>query len=65
ELGLRVMNWLTRDEDLIRIPARTAGDAQLEMSGTTIGLFGVFFLLVLPLGLLCIGVSTWWRRSKL
>lgn len=65
ELGLRVMNWLTRDEDLIRIPARIAGDAQLEMAGTTIGLFGVFFLLVLPLGLLFIGVSTWWRRSKL
>ena len=64
ELGLRIMNWLSLDEDLIRIPARTVGDSQLQMAGTTIGLFGVFFLLVLPLALLLSGAGIWWRRSK-
>ncbi len=65
ELGMRIINWLCHDDNLINIPAHTAGDTQLRMSSTVLGALGIFFLLVLPLSLLFAGVSTWWRRSKL
>lgn len=65
ELGMRLVNWLCHDDDLVNIPANTAEDTQLQMSNTLIGALGIFFLLVLPLSLLFAGVSTWWRRSKL
>lgn len=65
ELGLRLMNWLSRDEDLITIPARTAGDQHLEMDPVLLGTLGVLFLVALPLGLLVSGLVVWWRRSRL
>jgi ABC-type uncharacterized transport system involved in gliding motility auxiliary subunit len=65
ELGLRLISWLGRDENLISIPARTAGDTQLEMNSTLLGSLGVLFFLLLPLGLLVTGISVWWRRSRL
>ncbi|MBI2993536.1 MAG: GldG family protein [Gammaproteobacteria bacterium] len=65
ELGLRLVNWLSHDEDMITIPARTAGDTQLEMENITLGLFGIFFLVILPITLFLTGVSTWWRRRRL
>jgi len=65
ELGTRLISWLARDEDLISIPARTAGDMQLEMNSTLLGSLGVLFFLVLPLGLLATGIAVWWRRSRL
>ncbi len=65
ELGLRLISWLGRDEGLISIPARTAGDTQLEMDSTLLGSLGVLFFLVLPLGLMVTGITVWWRRSRL
>jgi len=65
ELGLRLISWLGRDEDLISIPARTAGDTQLEMNSMLLGSLGVLFFLLLPLGLLVTGIAVWWRRSRL
>lgn len=65
ELGLRLVNWLSHDEDMIPIPARTAGDTQLEMRNATLGVFGIFFVFVLPFALLLTGIVTWWRRGKL
>ena len=65
ELGLRLINWLGGDEDLIAIPARSAGDTQLEMNSMLLGSLGVLFFLVLPLGLLTTGITVWWRRSRL
>ena len=65
ELGVRLVNWLTEDESFIRIPARGGDDTVLEMDDATLGIFGVFFLLVLPAGLLATGAWTWWRRRRL
>lgn len=65
ELGLRLVNWLSRDEELISIPARTSGDTQLQMNSTLLGLLGMLFLLVLPLTFLVAGITVWWRRSRL
>ena len=65
ELGLRLVNWLSGDEDLISIPARTAGDTQLEMNSMLLGSLGVLFFLALPLVLTIAGITVWWRRSRL
>ena len=65
ELGLRFANWLSSDDDLISIPARTAGDTQLTMSTLLLGTLGILFLVLLPLGLAAAGIFIWWRRKKL
>ena len=64
ELGMRLINWLSRDDDFIAIPARMATDTQLNMSGTSLGMIGLGFLFVLPLLLMGIGAVISWRRKN-
>ncbi len=64
DLGIRFINWLGDDEDLIDIPARIATDTQLTASPMIIGAAGIFFLLVLPLLLVLSGLTIWWRRKR-
>lgn len=65
ELGLRLMNWLSGDEDVVKIPASTARDTHLEMDPAWLGSLGLLFLLVLPVTLLGTGLLVWWRHSRL
>jgi ABC-type uncharacterized transport system involved in gliding motility auxiliary subunit len=65
ELGLRLVNWLSFEDDMISIPARTSGDTQLQIDNMLLGMSGIFFLIVLPLALLLSGLGIWWRRSRL
>lgn len=64
DLGLNLVNWLSRDENFIDIPARTANDLKLELSPFSAGLIGLGFLFIIPLSLLGIGVFIWWRRRQ-
>jgi len=64
DLGLRLLNWLSDDADLIEIPARTAMDTQLNLTPTVAGSVGIFFLLGLPLLLAASGLAIWWRRKR-
>ena len=64
DLGLNLVNWLARDDQLINIPAKTARDVALELSETQSMIIAFGFLLVLPLLLLGGGVAVWWRRRK-
>ena len=63
-LGLNIINWLSRDENFIDIPARTANDLKLELSPFSAGLIGLGFLFIIPLSLLGIGLFIWWRRRQ-
>lgn len=65
ELGMRMINWLSSDDSLISIPQHAIDDAQLNMSQLALGVFGLGFLLVLPLGFLGAGGFIWWQRKKL
>lgn len=65
DLGVRLINWLSNDDDLIAIPPRVADDLYLELSNTTKLIIILGFLIVLPLGLLVTGLVIWWRRRKL
>lgn len=63
-LGLNLMRWLSDDETLLNIPAKTATDLTLNLSKTATGVIGLGFLLVLPLGFISTGLIIWWRRRR-
>lgn len=64
DLGMRIFNWLSHDDSYIDIPARGAPDSHLNLSnGAQYGI-GIFFLILLPLGLLVAGGLIWWRRRR-
>lgn len=65
ELGLRLIDWLGQDDDYVNIPARTAEDANLELSQLSSIIIGFGLLVVLPLFLLIMGGFIWWRRRHL
>ena len=65
ELGQRLVEWLLDDDSFIDIPARTAEDAQLELSSTMAIIIGVGLLIVIPAGLCTTGIVIWWRRRRL
>lgn len=64
DLGMRIMNWLSEDDDFIAIPASIAIDTHLELSPFASVIIGFGFLIILPLALLAIGLTIWWRRGK-
>ncbi|MCP4127135.1 MAG: ABC transporter, partial [Gammaproteobacteria bacterium] len=64
-LGLNLIRWLSSDEQLLDIPARTAPDLHLELSRTASTIIGLGFLLVLPLLFVTAGALIWWRRRRL
>ncbi len=63
-LGLNLLRWLSGDEGLLQIPARTAPDRQLQLSTTAGAIIGIGFLFLLPLFLFGSGSIIWWRRRK-
>ncbi len=65
DLGVRLINWLSNDDELIAIPPRVADDLFLELSNTSKIIIIAGFLFLLPLALLVTGMSVWWRRRKL
>lgn len=64
ELGARIINWLSHDDEFINIPQKVAQDTQLNMSNTMLGIIGIGFLFVLPAALVVIGISIGLRRKK-
>ena len=64
ELGNRIANWLSADDEMITIPTQTRPDARLQLGNTQAIIVGFGFLLVLPLALFATGLVIWWRRRK-
>lgn len=64
DLGLNLIQWLTHNDQLIDIPARTAPDTQLDLPPMALALIGFGFLILLPLALFSCGVFIWWRRRR-
>jgi ABC-type uncharacterized transport system involved in gliding motility auxiliary subunit len=65
DLGLNAFRWLSGDDRLLNIPARTAPDRNLELSPTAGAFISLGFLFVLPLLFLATGLLVWWRRRNL
>ncbi len=64
ELGLRMINWLTHDDQFVEIPEYSTPGRTLELSSLQIGLIGFSFLILLPLVLLICGFIIWHRRKN-
>lgn len=63
ELGIRLIDWLTRGDNFINIPVRTVEDADLQFSKSAAIIIGFGLLVLLPAGLLATGGFIWWRRK--
>ena len=64
ELGQRVFDWLLGDDAQIVVADKTAPDRTLDFSQDQLSLFGLAFLIALPLLLAASGFSIWWRRRR-
>ena len=64
DLGMNMVNWLSHDDTLISVPAKTALDRNLELSKPVQIVIGFGFLLLLPALLVGSGVMIWMKRRK-
>lgn len=64
ELGNRIINWLSADDEMITIPVKTRPDTNLQLGNIEAIIIGFGFLVVLPIGLFATGLIIWWRRRK-
>ena len=64
DLGLNLVQWLNQDDNLIDIPAKTAVDTSLNVSQLWTLVFGLGFLIVLPLLFIVTGIIIWLKRKK-
>jgi len=64
ELGTRIINWLSSDDEFITIPPKITNDTQLNISPTVLGIIGIGFLFLLPAALIAIGVAIGIRRKN-
>lgn len=64
DLGLSLVNWLSRDDNYVSIPVRTTRDRNLDFSRNTQYTIVGVFLFVLPLALITGGILVWLRRRK-
>ena len=64
ELGQKMMNWLAEDDNFIDIPSKTAVDLSLEFSPNAQILLASFFLFLLPIFLISIGIMVFILRRR-
>jgi ABC-type uncharacterized transport system involved in gliding motility auxiliary subunit len=64
ELGINMVQWLSRGDALINIPAKIAPDRNLQLSAFASGTIAVGFLFVLPVLLIGIGAWVWFKRRS-
>ncbi len=64
ELGEKMINWLAEDDDFIDIPSKTAVDLSLDLSPNEQILLGGFFLFLLPIFLISIGIMVFILRRR-
>lgn len=63
-IGHNIINWISNDDNFISIPSSSAVDTQLNISDLMGAMIGLFFLIVLPLGLLISGTLIWYKRRS-
>ena len=64
ELGVNMIQWLSRGDALINIPARVAPDRKLQLSPVASGAIAIGFLFLLPAVLIGIGAWVWFKRRS-
>ncbi len=64
ELGLRMINWLTENDQFIDVPAKITYGKTLAVSTLMMAIIGLGFLLVLPAVFFITGLIIWRKRKK-
>lgn len=64
DVGLHLIQWLNHDDNLIDIPAKTAPDNSLAITQSWTLIFGLGFLIVLPIAFIATGIIIWFKRKK-
>lgn len=64
DLGVNMVNWLAKEENLITIQPRAARDSSLVLSQMQLNVISVSFLLGVPLLLIGAGGYVWWKRRR-
>lgn len=62
DLGVRIVQWLTRADSMIQIPKVGVPDRKIDLSSIKSASIAVVFLILLPLSLLGTGAWIWYRR---
>jgi len=62
DLYMNMVNWLSSDEDLIAIRPKDPEDRRLNMNSSQVTMMFWTSVVGLPLLMLFVGVSVWWRR---
>jgi ABC-type uncharacterized transport system involved in gliding motility auxiliary subunit len=62
DFALNAMNWLASDEDLISIRPKAEDDRKITMTQSQFSWVRTTSQFLLPLAMLIIGASVWWRR---
>jgi len=63
-IGSNIINWLSHDDNFIKIPDTSSADKLITLSELSGALIGLFFLIILPLGLLVSGAMIWLKRRS-
>lgn len=64
ELGFRLINWLTHNDNFIEIPPKVSQGKSLQLSKTSVAIIGFGFLVGFPLLLIISGFFIWRRRKQ-
>lgn len=64
DLGVNMVNWLARDEQLITLQPRAAKDSNIVLSKIQLTVISATFLFGLPLLLAGVGTFLWWTRRR-
>jgi len=62
DLASNTINWLSSDEDLISIRPKTPEDRRITMTGGQLTLVKLVSQFGLPLVVMVMGISVWWKR---
>ncbi len=64
DLGLAIFNWLSSDDALLNVPAKSAIDTKLNLSRSEMAVISIGALFVIPVLLLLAGLVIWYRRRR-
>jgi len=62
DLFMNVVNWLAQQQNLIAIRPREASDRRLTLTANAQMMMMWLSIVIIPAGVLGVGVLTWWRR---
>ena len=62
DLAMNAINWLASDEELISVRPKDRDDRRITMTRAQLNWLGITSLGILPLAVVLVGVTVWWRR---